>query len=94
MFDGLIQLVVEIINEMFNALGILLYNLLPNQLDMLENTEFNIYLFSDTGWFSPSISLIDIFAITMITLMFIFLIRLLWKGTKKFISMVFGVFKV
>ncbi len=94
MFDGLIQLLIEIINQMFNALGILIYNLLPHQFDMLENTEFNIYLFSDTGWFSPSIYLIDIFAITMITLIFIFLIRLLWKATKKFINMVFGVFRV
>jgi len=55
---------------------------------------FNIYLFSDTGWFNEPIPIIDLLAISMGIFTFIFLLRLLYKATKKFITMIFGVFRV
>jgi hypothetical protein len=61
---------------------------------IFEGYSFNIYLFSDTGWFSPSIPLIELINMIVITTLFIFLLRLLWKATKKFINMIFGVFKL
>jgi len=60
----------------------------------LDGLSFNIYLFSDTGWFSRDIQLFELSLYIMAIFMFIFLLRLLWKATKKFINMVFGVFRV
>jgi len=90
---GLIELFGHII-EYFLYLVMNLYQLLLNEFAYLENITFNIYLFSDTGWFNEPIPLFLLFVLIMSTFMFIFLIRLLWKGTKKFINMIFGVFRV
>lgn len=62
-------------------------------VDILTTT-FNIYIFSDTGWFSQPITVYDILLNTLTILLLVFFIKLLWKVTKKFINMVFGVFRV
>ncbi len=93
MFDGIFELFFEIIYTINEKVIGLLYRLAPF-MDMTENTEFNIYLFSDSGWFSQSIPLWFLIHFIFTILVFVFLIRLLWKGTKKFINMIFGVFRV
>ena len=66
----------------------------PEGFILLSEVGFNIYLFSDTGWFTEPIPLLYLLELVLILLSLIFLLRLLWKGTKKFINMIFGVFKV
>jgi hypothetical protein len=59
-----------------------------------DNYSFNIYLFSDTGWFNTPIPLGELAVMIFGTFLFIFILRILWNGTKKFINMIFGVFRV
>jgi|GEM_PF-6859519 len=95
MFEGLILLFIHIMEPLLNVFITVFSFVLPGStLDFLLDTSFNIYLFSDTGWFTQPIPLYDMLQIILVILIFIFLIRLLWKGTKKFINMIFGVFRV
>lgn len=87
--DGIANLIGQIVNYFVNMVYDLAF-----YFDAELDYTFNIYLFSDTGWFSPSIPLMDIVVLTTATFIFIFLLRLLWKATKKFITMIFGVFRV
>jgi hypothetical protein len=93
MFDGLIQLFINILNALASAFAQVLEAVFPYELLMTFYTPVNIYLFSDTGWFSEPIPLIDIINMVMFFIAFFLLLRLLFKGTKKFINMIFGVFK-
>ncbi len=93
--SGLVDLFTEIIRTVLDFVVTIITNIYPSLInDTFVNTGFNIYLFSDTGWFTNPIMLIDIFGFIVILLTFIFLIRIVWKGTKKFINMIFGVFKL
>jgi len=95
MFEGLIQLFIDIMEPLASAFFQILIGVLPQEvLSDLNFNGFNIYLFSDTGWFAEPIAIIHIICIVMFFLLFFFLLRLLWKGTKKFINMIFGVFRV
>ncbi len=82
-FD-IIMYFVLMINDLFNGLTQGTFN----------DFGINIYLFSDKGWFSRDLNVLELIVLVMIIFIFIFLLRLLWKGTKKFINMIFGVFRV
>lgn len=93
--SGLVDLFTQIISSVLDFVVSIITNIFPSLInETFINTGFNIYLFSDTGWFTNPIMLIDIFGFVVMLLTFIFLIRILWKGTKKFINVVFGVFRV
>ena len=95
MFDGLIQLFIDIMQPLVTGTAYILRHVLPEEvIGVLVFNEFNIYLFSDTGWFTEPIPIMYIMFIILFFLIFFFLLRLLWKGTKKLIMMVFGVFRV
>jgi hypothetical protein len=87
MFNGILNLIIQIVEAISGPIYLFLNVIFGDY-------SFNIYLFSDTGWFSPSIPLNDLINMILVTSLFIFLMRLLWKGTKKFINMIFGVFRV
>lgn len=93
--NSIIVLFINIMSECSDAFINILDAVLPNEVtESLIFTGFNIYLFSDTGWFEQPIPIIYIISLVMFFLLFFFLLRLLWKGTKKFINMIFGVFRV
>lgn len=87
MFDDIFQLIFQIIGEIS---GYIYYFVSSTFGDYT----FNIYLFSDTGWFNTPIPFAALAMLIFGIFMFIFILRLLWNGTKKFINMVFGVFKL
>ena len=89
--ESIADLIVTII-AVFGDIVFSVYNVVSQ--GAFDNVGFNIYLFSDTGWFTRPIYIREIVIIICTTFMFVFIIRLLWKGTKKFITMVFGVFRV
>lgn len=93
--SGLVDLFTDIIRTVLEFVVAIITNIFPSLInETFMNNSFNIYLFSDTGWFTEPIMLIDIFGFIVMLLTFIFLIRIIWKGTKKFINMIFGVFRV
>jgi len=92
--SGISALLVEVIQFLSNIIYIVFAFILPDEMTYLESVGFNIYLFSDSGWFTEPLPIIMLFQFGIIIFLLIFLIRLLWKGTKKFINMVFGVFKL
>ncbi len=95
MFAGITQLIINFMLEIYNAFVHLFTSVFPIHIrEVLYHNEVNIYLFSDKGWFNNPIPIIYIIESVMLFLLFFFLLRLLWKATKKFISMIFGVFKV
>ncbi len=87
--EGIADLIAYIVNYFVS----IVYNIMFYFESYLQY-DFNIYLFSDTGWFSPSIPLTHLFPLIMGITIFVFVLRLLWKATKKFITMIFGVFRV
>jgi len=95
MFEGLIQLFIDIMGSLASAFYQIVNGVLPEEAiyDLTYNG-FNIYLFSDTGWFTEPIPIVYIIIYVMFFLLFFFLLRLLYKATKKFINMIFGVFRV
>lgn len=95
MFSGIIQFFIDIMIQLSDGFAQILIGVLPQEvITFLSFSGFNIYLFSDTGWFTEPIPIIIILNLIMFFLLFFFLLRLLWKGTKKFINMIFGVFKL
>lgn len=96
MFEGLINLLSEITYAVCQLIaGVVNAGLWPVNLDeYFLGVGFNIYLFSDSGWFTEDIPIMYLLYFILVMIIVIFLIRLLWKGTKKFINMVFGVFKL
>lgn len=94
MFSGITSIIIEIIQSISSMIFYVFAMILPDQMTALEPIGFNIYLFSDSGWFTEPIPFMILISLIIVVLMFIFLIRLLWKGTKKFINMIFGVFKL
>lgn len=93
-FDSIFNLIFDIVNSFVVFVDGLYYQIFPDGLGYFDNLTFNIYLFSETGWFSEPLYISDVFVLTAGIFIFIFLIRLLWKATKKFINFVFGVFKL
>lgn len=93
--SGLLNLIIEIV-EMFATLVYIVYDTVFSKFALVLNPfpSFNIYLFSDTGWFSQPVSVISVLVLISVIFAFIFVIRLLWNGTKKFIKMIFGVFRL
>jgi len=91
--DGLINLISQLVTMFSEAIGSIIQSTPLAYMDFLSNS-FNIYLFSDTGWFTHPIPLIELFTFSIILFILIFIIRLLWKGTKKFIRLVLGVFRL
>jgi hypothetical protein len=90
---NLVELFVSIIAYFLNlAQHVWFY--FAGSIPYLDNFSFNIYLFSETGWFTEPMPFEVLIYLISGIFMFIFLIRLLWKGTKKFINMIFGVFRV
>lgn len=95
MFSGIIQFFIDIMIQLSDGFAQILIGVLPQEvITFLNFSGFNIYLFSDTGWFTEPIPIIIILYLIMFFLLFFFLLRLLWKGTKKFINMIFGVFRL
>jgi hypothetical protein len=94
MFSSISMLLIQIIESFSNMIFTVFAFILPDQMTYLESIGFNIYLFSDSGWFTEPLPIIMLFQFGIIIFLLIFLIRLLYKGTKKFINMVFGVFRV
>ena len=93
--DRIIELFINTMSLFYDAFASICGAVLPHEvLTFLSFNGFNIYLFSDTGWFEEPITISYIIALVMFFWLFFFLLRLLWKGTKKFINMVFGVFRV
>ena len=90
---GLIELFVGII-EYFLTFIQFVWGYFEDTIPYLDDFSFNIYLFSETGWFTEPMPFVVLMYLISGIFMFIFLIRLLWKATKKFINMVFGVFRV
>ena len=94
MFYGISNLLIQIIQAFSVMINDIFMTIFPEGVILLSEVGFNIYLFSDTGWFTRPIPLLDLYTFVVILLSLIFLLRLLWKATKKFINMIFGVFKV
>ena len=93
--SGLVSLLSEIIETILNVFHIIMANVVPNDvMDTLIENSFNIYLFSDSGWFTQPILLVDLLYLVLFILLLVFLVRLIWKATKKFINVVFGVFRI
>jgi hypothetical protein len=90
---GLIELFISII-EYFLFFIQWIWSYFAGSIPYLDDFSFNIYLFSETGWFTEPMPFVVLMYLISGIFMFIFLLRLLWKGTKKFINMVFGVFKL
>jgi hypothetical protein len=89
---GLIELFINIIEHFLNLVQFV-WSYFAGAIPYLDDFSFNIYLFSETGWFTEPMPFVVLIYLISGIFMFIFLIRLLWKGTKKFINMIFGVFK-
>lgn len=87
---------------MFNSIFNLIFQIIEEIVSYIQffvgltfgDYSINIYLFSDTGWFNTPIPLGELAVMIFGTFLFIFFLRILWKGTKKFINMIFGVFRV
>lgn len=95
MWSGIIQLFIDFMTPLGASFLEILSGVMPQGvITFLSDTGFNIYLFSDTGWFTESVPIIILILTIMFFIMFFFLLRLLYKGTKKFINMIFGVFRV
>lgn len=92
--SGIAGLLVEVIQTLSHIIYIVFAFILPDQMTYMESVGFNIYLFSDSGWFTEPLPIIMLCQFGTVIFFLIFLIRILWKGTKKFIKMVFGVFKL
>jgi hypothetical protein len=87
MFYSLFDLIFRVIEEIVSYIQFFVGS-------TFGNYSFNIYLFSDTGWFNTPIPLGELAVMIFGTFLFIFILRILWNGTKKFINMIFGVFRV
>jgi hypothetical protein len=93
--EGLKTLFIEIVGFFVEFVVDVFMSVIPMDMTEIFTQDFNIYLFSDSGWFGQEgIPLAHLFSFSLVLFAFIFLLRLLWKGTKKFITMVFGVFRV
>lgn len=92
--SGITSLIVEIIQFFSHMIYLVFAFILPDEMTYLESIGFNIYLFSDSGWFTEPIPIVMLFSFVTVIFLLIFLIRLLYKVTKKFIVSVFGVFKL
>lgn len=93
--EGLKTLFVEIVGFFVDFVSAVFLSVIPMDMAEIFTQNFNIYLFSDSGWFGQEgIQLSSLFSFSLVLFAFIFLLRLLWKGTKKFITMIFGVFRV
>lgn len=94
MFRGIFSLIHSIIDEFVNSINEIFYFIF---LDygynpyILDET-INLSLFSDNVIFS--IPLIDLITFITTTILLVIIIKFLIKSTKKFITMVFGVFRV
>ena len=91
--SGISGLLIQIIGSFAGMIYTVFAFIFPDEMTYLETVRFNIYLFSDSGWFTEPIPILMLFQFGVVIFLLIFLLRLLWKGTKKFINMVFGVFK-
>lgn len=85
--DIVTDLVMGIVSVFYNAN----YGYFGEQSDFFERP-VNISLFSETPIFTTNMADLLLFITT--TIFVVFILRLLWKGTKKFINMIFGVFRV
>jgi len=94
MFNGIINLFSEIIETIINGFWLIYNNAIPAEItNYINQTSFNIYLFSEKGWFGNPIPLGILFYFILFMFLLVFLIRLLWKGTKKFFRLIMGVFR-
>lgn len=95
MFQGIINLFSEIIQTIINGFFSIYNNAIPAEItNYIGQNTFNIYLFSSEGWFTQPLPLEILFYLILFILLLVFLVRLLWKGTKKFFRLVMGVFKL
>jgi len=94
--SGIGNIISDIIIAFIEVVVVVLENVLGTEdlASILVENGFNIYIFSDSGWFTEPIPIYYMIIYIIIILLFIFLIRLLWKGTKKFIRLVLGVFRL
>lgn len=93
--EGITTLIEQIVFFFVNMVDVIFNNVFIDNLGYFSSSyKFNIYLFSDKGWFEPSLTFYELIMLIMGIFIFIFVLRLLWKGTKKFINLVFGVFRV
>lgn len=92
---GIINLITQIIETIMNGFVTIFVNIFSTNSDILSLTEnsFNIYLFSEKGFFTEPINLMDLVGLILFTFLLVFLVRLLWKGTKKFFSLIMEVFR-
>ncbi len=91
--NGIINLITQIIETFISGFFSIVDYIFNYEADFLIENSFNIYLFSEKGWFTEPINLIVLIKLILFTFLLVFLVRLLWKGTKKFFSLVMGVFK-
>ncbi len=95
MFEGIINLFSEIIETIINGFFSIYNNAIPNEItNYIDQNTFNIYLFSEKGMFGQPLPLGILMYLILFILLLVFLVRLLWKGTKKVISLVMGVFRL
>lgn len=92
-FNGIFRLLKSIIFELVHGtVGLFDYVFQGMAWELLENYNFNLTLFSDTPIIS--MNMFELLSIVFTIFYSMFFIVLLYKATKKFINMVFGVFRV
>lgn len=92
--DGIINLITQIIETIIRGFMIIFANIFSTtDVYSLTENSFNIYLFSEKGFFTEPINLMVLIAFILFIFLLVFLVRLLWKGTKKFFSLIMEVFR-
>ena len=93
MFHGIFNLLKDIVGPIVDyTLGLISYPFYYFYGDYLGDYDFNLLLFSETPILSMSLeSFLYLFFSIFYSMFFIIL---LYKATKKFINMIFGVFRV